>query len=85
MNFIRLEVIVIYFNCRKSLLLQIRVIVDTVYCCFIGYNNNNDNNNNNNNKLQLIYHPVAVFNLHVYKHEIGLLLNLCREGYIRSM
>jgi hypothetical protein len=54
------------------------------------YNNNNNNNNahnNNNNttKLQLGCHPVAVVILHVYKYEIGLLLNLRQEGYMRSM
>jgi hypothetical protein len=30
-------------------------------------------------------HPVAVVILHVYKYETGLLLNLCREGYMRCM
>jgi hypothetical protein len=46
---------------------------------------NNNNNNNNNNKLQLGCHLVAVVILHVYKYEIGLLLNLYWEGCMRSM
>jgi hypothetical protein len=47
--------------------------------------NNNNKNNNNNNTLQLGCHPVAVVILRVYNYEIGLLLNLRREGYMRSM
>ena len=47
--------------------------------------NNNNNNNNNNNKLQLGCHPVAVVILHVNKIRNWLLLNLSREGYMRSM
>jgi len=47
--------------------------------------NNNNNNNNNNNKLQLGCHPVAVVILHVYKIWNCLLINLSREGYMRSM
>ena len=44
-----------------------------------------NNNNNNNNKLQLCCHPVAVVILHVNKTWNWLLLNLSREGYMRSM
>ena len=47
--------------------------------------NNNNNNNNNIYLLQLGCHPVAVVILHVNKTWIWLLLNLSREGYIRSM
>ena len=51
--------------------------------------NNNNNNNNNNNiiiyLLQLGCHPVAVVILYVYKTWNWLLLNLSREGYMRSM
>ena len=43
------------------------------------------NNNNNNNLLQLGCHPVVVVFLHVYKIWNCLLLNLSREGYMRSM
>jgi len=46
---------------------------------------NNNNNNNNNNKLQLGCHPVAVVILQVYKIWNWILLNLSREGYMRSM
>ena len=50
------------------------------------YNNNNNNNNNNNiYLLQLGCNPVAVVMLHVYKTWNWLLLNLSREGYMRSM
>ena len=51
----------------------------------------NSNNNNNNNYyyyyylLQLGFHPVAVVILHVYKIWNWLLINLSREGYMRSM
>ena len=48
-------------------------------------NNNNNNNNNNIYLLQLGCHPVAVVILHVYKILNCLLLNLSREGYMRSM
>jgi len=44
-----------------------------------------NNNNNNNNKLQLGCHSVAVVILHVYKIRSWLLINLRREGYMRSM
>jgi hypothetical protein len=44
-----------------------------------------NNNNNNNNNLQLGYRLVAVDILHVYKYEVGLLLNLRRKGCMRSM
>jgi hypothetical protein len=44
-----------------------------------------NNNNNNNNKLQLGWYPVAVVISHVYKIWHWLLLNLSREGYMRSM
>jgi hypothetical protein len=46
----------------------------------------NNNNNNNYYLLQLGCHPVAVvfFNTNT-KHEFRLLLNLRREGYMRSM
>ena len=45
----------------------------------------NNNNNNNIYQLQLGCHPVAVVILHVNKTWNWLLLNLSREGYIRSM
>jgi hypothetical protein len=44
-----------------------------------------DDDDDNNNNKQLGCHPVAVVILHVYNYEIGLLLNLCPEGYMRSM
>ena len=44
-----------------------------------------DNNNNNIYLLQLGCYPVAVVILHVYKTWNWLLLNLSREGYMRSM
>jgi len=60
--------------------------------------NNNNNNNNNNIIITIIYyyyyyyyllqlgcHPVAVVILHVNKTWNWLLLNLSREGYMRSM
>ena len=47
------------------------------------------NNNNNNNifiyLLQLGCYPVAVVILHVNKTWNWLLINLSREGYMRSM
>jgi len=48
-------------------------------------NNNNNNNNNNFYLLQLGCYPVAVVMLHVNKTCNWLLLNLSREGYMRSM
>ena len=51
----------------------------------LGPNNNNNNNNNNIYLLQLGCHPVAVVILHVNKTWNLLLLNLSREGYMRSM
>ena len=42
------------------------------------------NNNNNNNKLGFGCQPVAVVILHVYKTWNWLLINLSREGYMRS-
>ena len=42
-------------------------------------------NNNNFYYLQLGFHPVVVVVLHVYKMRNWLLLNLSREGYMRSM
>ena len=39
----------------------------------------------NNNKLQLGCYPVAVVILHVYNTWNWLLINLSREGYMRSM
>jgi hypothetical protein len=62
----------------------IRAILYNFFLSLVTYNNNN-NNNNNNNKLQLGYHPVAVVILHVYKTRNRLLLNLSREGYMRSI
>ena len=47
--------------------------------------NNNNNDNNNTYLLQLVCYPVAVIILHVYKIWNWLLLNLSREGYMRSM
>ena len=35
--------------------------------------------------LQLVCHPVAVVILHVYRIWNWLLVNLSREGYMRSM
>jgi len=49
------------------------------------YNFSNYNNNNNIYLLQLGFHPVAVFILHVYETRNWLLLNLSRESYMRSM
>ena len=52
------------------------------------YNSNKKYNNNNNNNiylLQLGCHLVAVVILHVNKTWNWLLLNLSREGYMRSM
>ena len=43
------------------------------------------NNNNNTYLLQLCCNPVAVVILHVHKTLNWLLLNLSREGYMRSM
>jgi len=51
-------------------------------------NNNNNNNNNHHNNiylLQLGCYPVAVVILHVNKTRNWLLINLSREGYMRSM
>ena len=44
-----------------------------------------NNNNYNIYQLQLGCHPVAAVILHVYKIWNWLLINLSREGYIRSM
>jgi len=41
-------------------------------------------NNNNIYYLQLGCYPVAMVILHVYKTRNRLLLNLSREGYVRS-
>jgi len=52
------------------------------------FNNNNNNNNNNKYYIYLLHlgcHPVAVVILHVYKILNWLLINLSREGYMRSM
>jgi len=62
----------------------------TVYLLKMGYNYNNNNNNNNYYYyyyylLQLGCYPVAVVILHVNKTSNWLLLNLSREGYMRSM
>jgi hypothetical protein len=48
------------------------------------WTNNNNNNNNNNNiyLLQMGCHPVVVITLHVFPTRI---INLLREGYLRSM
>ena len=46
---------------------------------------NNNNNNNNIYLLQLGCHPVTVVILHVNKTWNWLLINLSREGYMRSM
>jgi len=46
---------------------------------------NNNNINNNIYLLQLDCNPVAVVILHVYKIRNCLLINLSREGYMRSM
>ena len=62
-------------------------------CYNYNYNYTCKNNNNNNNNyyyyyyylLQLGCHPVAVVILHVYKIWNWLLLNLSREGHMRSM
>jgi radical SAM superfamily enzyme with C-terminal helix-hairpin-helix motif len=43
------------------------------------------NNNNNIYLLQLGCYPKAVVILHVHKTSNWLLLNLSREGYMRSM
>jgi len=43
------------------------------------------NNNNNIYLLQLGCYPVAVVILHVNKTRNWLLLDLSREGYMRSM
>jgi len=53
-----------------------------------GWRVRHDEDNNNNNNiclLQLGCHPVAVVILRVYKTLNWLLLNLSREGYMRSM
>jgi len=44
-----------------------------------------NNNNNNIYLLRLGGYPAAVVILHVYKTWNWLLLNLSREGYVRSM
>jgi len=65
------------------------------------HKNLNNNNNNNNNIINFYYfsgllllllllmklgcHPVAVVILHVYKIRNRLLIDLSREGYMRSM
>ena len=49
------------------------------------FNNNNNNNNNKIPLLKFVCHPVAVVILHVYKIWNWLLINLSREGYMRSM
>ena len=46
---------------------------------------NNNNNNNSIYLLQLGCYPVAMFILHVNKTWNWLLINLSREGYVRSM
>ena len=52
----------------------------------MGPDNFNDiNNNYYYYLLQLVCHPVAVVILHVYKTRNWLLVNLSREGYMRSM
>ena len=45
----------------------------------------NNNNNNNIYLLQLGCYPVAVVILHVYRIWNWLVINLSREGYMRSM
>ena len=60
-------------------------IVSTALRATVVYNNNNNNNNNNIYLLQLGCYPVAVVILHVNKTRNWLLLNLNREGYMRSM
>ena len=52
--------------------------------CFVEYFGTY-NNNNNIYLLQLGCHPVAVVILHVNKTWNWLLLNLSREGHMRSM
>jgi len=47
--------------------------------------NNKKTYNNNIYLLQLGCYPMAVVILHVYKTWNWLLLNLSREGYMRSM
>ena len=59
------------------------IYVEEYLKCFVCYYNNN--NNNNIYLLQLGCHPVAVVILHVCKIWNWLLLNLSREGYMRSM
>ena len=53
--------------------------------CICIHINIRNNNNNNIYLLQLGCHPVAVVILHVYKTWNWLLLNLSREGSMRSM
>ena len=48
-------------------------------------NDDDDNNNNNIYVLQLGFYPLVVVILHVNKTWNWLLLNLSREGYMRSM
>ena len=60
------------------------IVISIRYLPIESYNNNN-NNINNIYWLQLGCHPVAVVILHVYKIWNRLLLNLSREGYMRSM
>ena len=62
-----------------------------LYLRYLTWNRETGNNsyNNNNNYyyylLQLGCHPVAVVILHVYRIGNWLLINLSREGYMRSM
>jgi len=60
---------------------QLPIFLHEVYTL----NNEMKFNNNNIYLLQLCCHPVAVVNLHVNKTWNWLLLNLSREGYMRSM
>jgi len=58
--------------------IRIMVFWDVTSCSLV-------DNNNNIYLLQLGCYPVAVVILHVNKTLNWLLLNLSREGYIRSM
>jgi hypothetical protein len=50
-----------------------------------GGDDNYDDYTDNNNYVHLGCRPVTVVILHIYKYEVRLLLNLLREGRLRSV
>ena len=82
-----------FFHIRNFILISLLlsslslILVLSIVPSFI-FNNNNNNNNYYYYYIYLLQfgcYPVAVVILHVYKTWNWLLLNLSREGYMRSM